>query len=52
MDSPNSQDPTTTALSKNKAPPLGGGHSTKIGGVWTVKHDIISQKYYELLIKT
>ena len=35
----------------NKDPPLEGGHSTKIGGIWTFKHDIGSPKFYELLIK-
>ena len=33
-------------------PPLDGGNSTRIGGMWTLKHDIISPKFYELLIKT
>ena len=37
---------------KNKAPPLEGGHSTKIGGMWTLKHEISSPRLYELLIKT
>ena len=35
---------------KNNAPQLEGGHSTKIGGVWRLKHEIISPKFYELLI--
>ena len=29
-----------------------GGHSIKIGGMWTLKHEISSPKFYELLIKT
>ena len=31
---------------------LEGGHSTKIRGMWTLKHEISSPKFYELLIKT
>ena len=34
-----------------RAPPLEGVHSTRIGGMWTLKHDIKSPKFYELLIK-
>ena len=29
-----------------------GGHYTKIDGMWTLKHEISSPKFYELLIKT
>ena len=29
-----------------------GGHYTKLGGMWTLKHRISSPKLYELLIKT
>ena len=29
-----------------------GGHSNKIGGMWTLKHDMSSPKFYEILIKT
>ena len=29
-----------------------GGISDKIRGMWTLKHEIISPKFYELLIKT
>ena len=29
-----------------------GGHSTKIGGIWTLKHETISTKFYEILIRT
>ena len=35
-----------------KAPPLEVVHSTKVGGVWTLKHDTISPKFYKILIKT
>ena len=33
-------------------PPLEGGNYTNIGGMWNCKHEIISPKLYELLIKT
>ena len=29
-----------------------GGQSTKFGGMRNLKHDIISPKFYEILIKT
>ena len=45
-------EPTTMFLTNKRDPPLEGGHSTKIGGMWTLKHDISSPKFYELLIKT
>ena len=51
MDSPKAPDPTTAVPANNKAPPLEGGYSKKIGGMWTLKHEISSQKFYELLIK-
>ena len=51
-DTPNPLEPTTVVLSNRRAPPLNGGHSTNIGGMWTLKHEIISSKFYELLIKT
>ena len=41
-DSPNNQDPTTLVPDNKKAPQLEGGHSTEIGGMWTIKHDISS----------
>ena len=43
--------PTTVAPANRRAPPLEGGHSTKIGGMWTLKHETRSPKFYELLIK-
>ena len=52
MDSPKSQDPTTVVSSNNKAPPLEGINYPKIGGMQTLKHEISSPKFYELLIKT
>ena len=35
-----------------RAPPLDGGHSTKIESMRTLKYEIISPKFYELTIKT
>ena len=35
-----------------RAPPLEGGNFTNIGGIGTLKHEIRSQKFYELLINT
>ena len=45
-------DPTTMVPDKIRATPLGGGHYTKIGGIWTLKHEISPPKFYEILIKT
>ena len=42
----------TMVLDKRRSPTLDGGQSTKIGGMWTLKHDARSRKFYELLIKT
>ena len=42
---------TTVVPSNRRAPPLKGGQSTKTGGMWTLKHDIGSPIFYELLIK-
>ena len=49
---PKAQDPTTVVLANNKAPTLEGGNSTKIGGMWNLKNDISSPKFYDLLIET
>ena len=51
-DSSNAQDPTTLVPANKRDSPLEGGSSMKIGGMWTLKHEIISPKFYELLIKT
>ena len=51
-DPPKAQDNTTVVPANNRFPPLEGGHSTKIGGIWNLKRDIRSQKFYEILIKT
>ena len=45
-------DPTTVVLTNSRDLPLDGGHSTKIGGMWTLKLKISSQKFHKLLIKT
>ena len=47
-----SQDPTTVIPANENAPPVEGGNSTKIDVMWTLKHEISSPKFYELLIKT
>ena len=52
MGSPKAQDYTTVVPYNKKSPQLEGGHSTKIGGMWTLKHEIISPKFYEIIIKT
>ena len=48
--SPKAQDPTTVVPANKKDPPFEGGSYMKFGGMWTLKHDIISTKFYELLI--
>ena len=48
----NPLEPTIVVPANRRAPPLEGGHSTKIGGIWTLKHEISSPKFYELLINT
>ena len=50
-DSPKDQNTTTVVLANKKAPPLEGGYSRRIGGMWNIKHEISSPKPYELLIK-
>ena len=50
--SPKAQCPTTAVPANKKSPPLEGGHYTKIAGMCTLKHEISSPKFYELLIKT
>ena len=44
--------PTTTVQTNKRAPPLEGGISENIGGMWTLKHEIRSPRFYELLTKT
>ena len=38
--------PTTVVPDNRRDPPLDVGHSTKIDGVWNLKHDISSPKFY------
>ena len=45
-------DPTTTVHTNRRAPPLEGGISKNIGGMCTLKNEIRSLRFYELLIKT
>ena len=45
-------EPNTLVSANRRAPPLEGGHSIKICGMWTLKHEISSSKFYELLVKT
>ena len=45
-------DPTIMVQTNRRAPPLEGGYYTNIGGMWTLKHEIISPKFDEILIKT
>ena len=51
-DSQKSQDTTTVVLANKRYPTLEGGHDMEIGSMWTLKHEISSPKFYELLIKT
>ena len=44
--------PITAVPDNRRAPPMDGRHYTKIGGMWNLKHEISSPKFYELLIKT
>ena len=43
-------DPTTMVQTNRRAPPLEGGISENIGVMWTLKHEISSPRFYELLI--
>ena len=51
-DSPKAQYTTTMVPDNKRDPPLEGGNYTKIGGMWNLKHDIISSNLYEILVKT
>ena len=44
-------EPTKLGPDKKRASQLEGENSTKIGGIWTLKHEISPPKFYELLIK-
>ena len=43
-------EPTNAVPANRRDPPLDRGYYTKIGGMWTLKHDISLPKLYELLI--
>ena len=45
-------DPTTVVPTNKRVPPLEGGISDKNFGMWTLKHEISSPKFYEILINT
>ena len=51
IDPPKDQDSTTVFPDNNKAPTLDGKYYEKISVRRAVKHDISSQKLYELLIR-
>ena len=52
MDSPKSKDPTSGLPSNKKSPPQEGGYYANIDDMWTLKHEIRSPKFCELLITT
>ena len=51
MESPKAQNTDTVVPDNNKSPPLEVVHYIKYG-MWNIKHEIISPKIFELLIKT
>ena len=51
-DSPNPLDPNNGVPTNSRDPTLGSGKSTNVCGMWTLRHEISSPKFYELLIKT
>ena len=51
-DSPKAQDTATVVPANKRYPLLECAYSTKISGMWNIKHDINSPKLYELLTKT
>ena len=50
--SPKAQGTITVVPANKKDLPLEGVNDTKIGGMGTLKHEIISPTFYEILIKT
>ena len=50
--SPKPPDPTTAVPYNRISTPLDSGQYTKISGMWTLKHEISSSRFYEVLIKT
>ena len=51
-DTSTNPDHTTAVQTNRRAPPLEVGHSTNIGGMWTLKNKISPPKLYEIIIKT
>ena len=51
-DSPKPPEPVNLVSTIRRAPPLDGGQYTKIGVIWTMKHEISSPRFHELPIKT
>ena len=51
-DSPKPPDPINVVPTNRRDTSLDGGQPTEIGGMWTLKHEIISPRFYELLINT
>ena len=45
-------DPNIVVTYNRRAPTLEGGHSTKTGGMWTLKDEISLPKFYDILINT
>ena len=50
--SPKAHDHTTSVLANKRDPPLEGVNHKTNGGMWTLKHETSSPKFYELLINT
>ena len=50
-DSTKYQYPTTMVPDNYNSPPLLRGHYTNNGGMWNLKHEIRSPKFYEIIIK-
>ena len=51
-DSPKSHYTTTVIPANRRSTPLDSGYSTNIGGMWNLKYDISSPKFYEIIINT
>ena len=49
---PKDQDTIAVVLANRRSLPFDSGHYTKIVGMWNLKHEIISPKFCEILIKT
>ena len=47
--SPKPLETTNVVPDNRRYPQLDGGHSTKIYGMWNIKHEIRSPKFYKLL---